>query len=323
MRWSSLYSNLRSLCWKNFKLAYYLQNYLRLYIPSNLCRKQLGNKLNHVADFDKNEIATRVAYYNRLDTKFRLESAECLADFKYRKYCKNYFFDLHKYTRYFSLKEKIKYEFGDITSIPNIPTIVKSRPIGEQNHNAVLMKLNKVRHFVFVNDNRTFESKKPMLLWRGNIYPHQKNRIELVQQLQGHPLCDVRHINFMEGFSYEQGDKKNLYEHLAYRYIMSMEGNDVATNLKWIMSSNSIAVSPRLRYETWFMEGTLIPDYHYIEVADDYSDLVDKLTYYNNNLAKAKAIIQHANAHVAQFIDKRKEEVISLLTLQKYFELQK
>src|SRR3712207_8514316 len=37
---------------------------------------------------------------------------------------------------------------------------------------------------------------------------------------------------------------------------------------------------PRPRYETWFMEGRLRADYHYIEIADDYSDLEAKLKYY-------------------------------------------
>ncbi len=80
---------------------------------------------------------------------------------------------------------------------------------------------------------------------------------------QHHPLCDLQ--DTYTGMS--------LYDHLHYRYIMALEGNDVATNLKWIMSSNSIAVMPRPTCETWFMEGRLIPNYHYIEIADDFHDL--------------------------------------------------
>lgn len=60
--------------------------------------------------------------------------------------------------------------------------------------------------------------------------------------------------------------QKTIREHLDYKFIMAIEGNDVASNLKWVMSSNSLAVMPRPTCETWFMEGTLIPDYHYIEV---------------------------------------------------------
>ena len=56
---------------------------------------------------------------------------------------------------------------------------------------------------------------------------------------------------------------------------MSLEGIDVATNLKWIMSSNSLCFSPKLRYETWFMEGKLVPGVHFVEVRDDFDDLAE------------------------------------------------
>ena len=69
---------------------------------------------------------------------------------------------------------------------------------------------------------------------------------------------------------------------------MALEGNDVASNLKWVMSSNSIAVMPRPTCETWFMEGKLIPNYHYIEIKPDYSDLPEKLQYYIDHPEEAK-----------------------------------
>ena len=108
-------------------------------------------------------------------------------------------------------------------------------------------------------------------------------------------------------------------EHLNYRYIMALEGVDVASNLKWVMSSNSIAVMPRPTYETWFMEGTLIPNYHYIEIKPDYSDLLERIEYYNSHIDEAKAIIRHANEYVEQFRNKRREDSISLMVLAKYF----
>jgi spore maturation protein CgeB len=102
---------------------------------------------------------------------------------------------------------------------------------------------------------------------------------------------------------------------------MSLEGNDVASNLKWIMSSNSIAVTPRLTQETWFMEGTLIPNYHYVEVKEDFSDLEERLTYYIDHPDEAEAIICHAHEYVKQFFDTKREKLISLLVLKKYFEI--
>jgi RNase adaptor protein for sRNA GlmZ degradation len=85
------------------------------------------------------------------------------------------------------------------------------------------------------------------------------------------------------------------------------------------MSSNSLAVMPRPRYETWFMEGRLIPNYHYVEIKTDYSDLADRLTYYIRHVDEALQIIENAHQYIAQFRDKKREDIISLLTLQKYF----
>jgi hypothetical protein len=104
------------------------------------------------------------------------------------------------------------------------------------------------------------------------------------------------------------------------RYILSIEGNDVATNLKWIMASESLCVMPRPRYETWFMEGQLVPGVHYAEVRSDFADLEETIAHYERNEDEARAIIENANRHVAQFGDPRTEGLLSLLVLQKYFE---
>ena len=87
------------------------------------------------------------------------------------------------------------------------------------------------------------------------------------------------------------------------------------------MSSNSIAVMPRPTCETWFMEGTLIPDYHYIEIKADFSDLEERLNYYIEHIDEAQEILKHAHEYVAQFKNRERENLISLLVLDKYFEM--
>ncbi len=48
----------------------------------------------------------------------------------------------------------------------------------------------------------------------------------------------------------------SIDEQLGHKFIMCIRGNDVATNLKWVMSSSSIAVMPRPDVESWYMEGS-------------------------------------------------------------------
>jgi len=134
-----------------------------------------------------------------------------------------------------------------------------------------------------------------------------------------HPLCDLGHVSKNDPGNIWSKPRLSITEHLKYKFILSLEGNDVATNLKWIMSSNSIAVMPRPKYETWFMEGTLQPDFHYIEIKDDYSNLEEKMAYYINHPHEAEAIIINAHKFINQFKDKNTEARISLMVLDKYF----
>ena len=69
------------------------------------------------------------------------------------------------------------------------------------------------------------------------------------------------------------------------------------------------------------MEGALIPDYHYIHVKDDFSDLSEKLAYYSKHADKAEAIVKQANTYVQQFKDKKQERILSVLVLDRYFAL--
>ena len=107
----------------------------------------------------------------------------------------------------------------------------------------------------------------------------------------------------------------NIDYHLKHKFILCIEGNDVASNLKWVMSSNSVAVMPKPKYESWFMEGKLIPDYHYIQIKDDYSDLEEKINYYIKNTDKLKIISKNANEYISQFKDKESEKIISFFAL--------
>ncbi len=69
------------------------------------------------------------------------------------------------------------------------------------------------------------------------------------------------------------------------------------------------------------MEGRLIPDYHYVLIKDDYSDLEEKIAYYTKHTDKALEIIKNANMYVKQFQNKKRERKIALKVLEKYFQM--
>jgi spore maturation protein CgeB len=69
------------------------------------------------------------------------------------------------------------------------------------------------------------------------------------------------------------------------------------------------------------MEGKLIPNYHYIEVKEDFSDLEERLKYYIEHQDEAEKIIENAHNYIKPFKNKKREKLISLLVLDKYFKL--
>jgi hypothetical protein len=304
--------------YKNSRPVYYFRAILRELLPDYLCQIQLRSKLKKRTDFDIEYIQKRVNYYNKLENckppfNFQVQ----LSEYKIPPKIRAYYFDSYEYTRYFSKTLKATFLSGDITHVPDFPTIVKSRPIGDRNVNSVILNLDKIRHFIFVNDNKPFIGKKDMLVGRGAVsQPHRKRFLEMYYN---HPICNVGQVNSDNVGNKFLVEKMTIDEQLEYKFILSLEGNDVATNLKWVMSSNSLAVMPRPKYETWFMEGTLLPNHHYILIKDDYSDLEERLKYYIENSSEALEMVKNANEYVRQFRNKKREDVISLLVLDKYF----
>jgi hypothetical protein len=304
---------------KNNKILYYLVNYIRQFIPSTFYQKKLAQEIHSKQQL--RGILKRVAYYNKLSNTITLKNPVLLSDIKTVPGSKVYFFDLYQYSRYFNQKLKGLFLFGDITEVPKQPTFVKSRPIGDNNANSVLLKWNKLRHFMFIKkEQKTYPEKKNMLVSRGKVHKTQAHRIKFIEKYFAHPMCNIGRVNTNDLNPLWKVPRLSIDQQLDYKFILCLEGNDVASNLKWVMSSQSIAVMPKPKYETWFMEGLLVADVHYIIIKDDYTDLEQRLNYYINNQDKALQIIENANAYVQQFKNQENETLISLLTLKKYFE---
>lgn len=248
------------------------------------------------------------------------EGLRPLGDHKFRRGVKTaYFFDTYEFTRWFSDRLLWNTVPGDVTTVPDVPSIVKSRPICGDNANSVLLNLDKVRHFIFLRDDIPFRKKSDKAIFRLAI-TRRPHRERFMRMYFGSECCDAGISTPRPEYPAEWTKPHiSMYDHLNYKFILAIEGYDVATNLKWIMSSNSLAVMPRPTYETWFMEGTLIPDYHYVEIRPDYSDLEERMRYYIEHPVEAEAIIAHAHEYIAQFRDRRREKIISLLVLRNYF----
>lgn len=309
------------------RLGYYIRSFTAYRMPRRPYRRKLDRILSSMSAGERETVTRRTDYYNKLTPGASIPAGTGtrVADYRYpktRHKFTTYFFDLFRDIRYFDPDYRFLYLFGDITEVPPQPMLTKSRPIAADNSNAnsVIFYLDSIRHFYFLKDRKSFASKKNMLVARNFV--SQPHRRLLLEKYFGHPMCDVGQINtnFNQDHPEWVVDYMTIPQQLDYKFVSCIEGNDVATNLKWVMSSNSLAVMPKPKYETWYMEGTLIPGYHYVEIKEDYSDLIDKMNYYISHPEEAEAIISHAHEYVRQFQNKRIERLTRLSVLQKYFQ---
>jgi hypothetical protein len=307
------------------RVSYYVVNVLRYFIPHSVFESQVKEKRALKSKYDASYIMDRVNYYCKVNDCFDIKNLKFnINNFHMRDNKKwlifgVYYWDTFEFLRYFKDNMQFGYVPGDNILIPNVPSLLKSRPIDGDNKNAVVLKMEKLRHFQFVEDEKKFEDKKNMLVWRGGVYQtHRQRFMEVAMKIN---ICDVGQTNKSEEHPDWQKKGMSIREQLEYKFLFCIEGNDVATSLKWMMSSNSLVFMQKPKYETWFMEGRLVPNHHFVLIKDDCSDLEEKIKYYSEHTDEGLKIIKNAHEYVEQFKDQEREDLISLFVLEKYFKL--
>jgi len=322
--------NLKSSNAKRRKLLYYLYyTPLVYFFPSVIFRLRLKNILND--SFQKEHIQSRVKYYFKKTSNFRVSNkGKKLSELFWNQFFKNkqnsHFIDFYMLLRFFNKKNKVDFIYSTKNNIdssiakklPTYPTFVKSRPIGSNNQNSILLKLNQIKLFHFIKDPKKFENKKNQAVWRGDIR-NNPQREYFVKNFYRTPLFDIGQTSPKQDVRWRKSFM-SIKDQLNFKFIFCLEGKCISTNLHWAMSSNSVCVMPKPKYESWFMEGKLKDGVHYIKVKDDFSDAKKKIEFYNNNNDKCLEIIDNANKFVEQFKNCKQERLIQLLILKQYFQ---
>ncbi len=297
--------------------SYYVRGLLRQLLPYGVANRRRARLMASATSSEHlKEIDWRAAYYNKLVQSFDAGQAPRIVDVSWDR--SRYFLDLDEASRGFGPDRRLDYLFGDVTHVPDRPTVVKSRPIAGANTNSVLLKLNRLRHFKWSPDPSPFRDKAPAAVWRGTA--HNLQRKSLVQTFYTHPQFDIGHTSGQVN-NLRPKSRLTHAEQKRYRFLISLEGNDVATNLKWGMASNMLVMSPRLRFETWFLEGLLEPGTHFVLLKDDLSDLEEKVEYFTAYPDAAEQIIGNAHKWIAMFTEPLKERIIAMRVLETYFRL--
>lgn len=264
-----------------------------------------------------------------------------------KKAVNNYSLDLLKIIQKNKLKKEkeIKYCPRDrVELFFDAPTLVKSRLISNENHYSILMKLNIDRHFRDIQEvnkyDIPFPKKKNELIWRGtttgygfgNFIPKRPTSRETLIKKYCNPESLEKKIDIGLSCLVQNGKKnerlykdflrpiKTIKEQLEYKYILSVEGNDVATNLKWILYSNSVLFMPKPCIESWIMESHLEPFIHYIPVTDNFSDIEEKMNWCNQNQKECLKIIKNSKDYIKLFLNEKNENKVMKEVLKKYIE---
>lgn len=314
------FPNITSAAWRRRKLgklAYYGAGVMRDALPGFILRRRLEpfyRKLDKTGISD--DMRSRIDYYHQINGPISLDGARTMRDMPFDQ--TYYYYDFRRISKYFGDDIRANWEFGDVTLVPDRPTLLKSRPIAGDIANSLVMKLESFRHFQWSNDPVAFADKQPRAVWRGDL--NNPLRRALVARYNDDPHHDIGHTR-RSGETVPPKAFVSAQAQLGFRYIISIEGNDVATNLKWVMSSGSLCLMPKPKYETWYMEGRLEPGVHYVALRDDFADLDEKIDHYEANPNEARAIVAAANAYTQTFRNAADELTLSLLVMQKYLEL--
>jgi len=156
-------------------------------------------------------------------------------------------------------------------------------------------------------DCLTFKDKTHGVAWRGAATGHPwKNsaRFKLIDRWHGdkaHPEIDVGLSNYPAGFQQDQIDMTHLADRLEVsnmtdkRYILYVEGNDVASSGAWNLMSTSVVMMSPPKTESMVLHGLLQPWVHYIPLKEDFSDLAEQMEWCQANLDECEDIAHRAS----------------------------
>jgi len=226
--------------------------------------------------------------------------------------------------------KKLNYILGDnyIDTCPS--TIVKTR--GRDSVNGVILRcLNFNRHWYYYyhkKQDSCFDKKKNIIFWRGTTtgeISNPGNRFDLVTRyFNKNSKIDIGFYNLCQAKKeygkYVKG-WVDISEFLKNKYILSIEGNDKDSGLNWKLNSQSVIFMPKPRITSWLMETSLIPNFHYILVKDDFSDLEEKYEWCEKHPEECKKIIKNANLFMEQFNNQDEEKKIEEEVINKYFKI--
>ena len=252
-----------------------------------------------------------------------------------------YLFPVAELLKQINQNQKCLVRVGDAYNPLQVPTLVKARLIADPGL-CVTAPLNHRRHFGLMRPTLEVDipwhKKKNKLLWRGAAtgplrgipernFQSRAYIVDVARRKKETSLINVGFTKLLNNPISSLNEVKELHvrhmsikEQLQYKYLLSLEGNDVASGLKWMMISNSCVLMPVPAIESWFCESLLKPWEHFIPVDPNLGDLEEKLEFCIKNEDVAMAVAQQGKDFAMQFINQQVERELFCSVMTWYCE---
>ena len=178
---------------------------------------------------------------------------------------------------------KVDDDDDDVQCYSTPRPVLKSKH-GDSRFQPIVWKLATDRHYKklyqIYREDTPWYKKKDMAVFRGQLTGsrdgydknlsdeqncHNLKRCRLVYNHANSTLIDARLTStrgrlpsVLNGVPLE-GEKVRVYTLLEYKGIIMIEGNDVASGLKWALLSQSVVLMPPPKHTSWAMEELLQP----------------------------------------------------------------
>lgn len=231
--------------------------------------------------------------------------------------------------------------------LDGVRAFTKVRRVGPGNSTTCILKhMNHVRHWEINYKNyldlQPFSKKLSSAVWRGATTGHgvfnidgtyfnvrTGNRFDLILNncnkwedvdVGFSKICQVDPEKFHIKFTNTLKTYMTQAQMSKHKYIISVEGNDKDSGINWKLRSNSVVLMAKPTITSWLMESMLKPDVHYVQLADDFSDLREKIDWCNDNQDKCEEIISNAHEFMSQFQLEEQEKHIEESVIHNYLE---
>ena len=146
-----------------------------------------------------------------------------------------------------------------------------------------------------------WSDKKDSAFFRGR--DSNENRIKLAKMKNDHIDAGITNFFFFEKDEKIQKKYVPFDRHFEHKYQINIDGTVAAYRLPYLLLGNSLVIKQKSSYYEHFYSLLNLNEPHYLEVANDLSDLEEKLEWIRQNDDIALEMIQNANKLMDKVLD--------------------